>query len=144
MKAVIQVVREASVTVENKVIARIGKGMLVFVCFDKFEDQGQVDTFAQRLCQIRVFDNREGKIDRSVIDLGAEILIVSQFTLAARLEGNTFSFFKALPYNEAKIVYDEFMKVLRGQYNKVQEGIFGAEMQVALVNDGPVTFLLEK
>lgn len=144
MKAVIQRVKEARVTTGGRELGAIKEGLLVFVaCFreDRPEDAGYL---AGRLAGLRVFADKAGKMNLSVRDKSLEVMVVSQFTLAADTKkGNRPSFSRAKEPAEAKKLYEYLINCLREQGIKVATGEFAADMQVALVNDGPVTFILE-
>ncbi|PCI77491.1 D-tyrosyl-tRNA(Tyr) deacylase [Candidatus Aerophobetes bacterium] len=148
MKLVIQRVSQASVSVNKNTIASIGKGLLVLVGFSAGDEKANVNFpfFIKKCTQMRLFEDEAGKMNLSLKDIGGEILVVSQFTLCADLRsGNRPSFTTALEPTLAKELYVDFCKELEnvlGQ-EKVQRGEFGADMQVALINDGPVTFYIE-
>lgn len=142
MKVVIQRVKEASVLVDNNLISSIKRGVLIFIGInlnDTIEDSQYI---IKKILNLRIFENKEKIMDKSVKDLDLEILLVSQFTLCADLrKGNRPSFDKAMPPKEAKIFYDNFVKDFKKNYSKVKEGVFGAYMQVNLINYGPVTII---
>jgi len=144
MRAVVQRVSSASVTVDGEIVGKIGKGLLVLLGIKKDDTDTQQEKIIKKILNLRVFFDGQKEFDKSVVAVGGEILLVSQFTLYGDCtKGNRPSFFGAMSPQEASIVYKEFAKSLRQQYPKVQEGVFGAYMQVALVNDGPATILLE-
>ena len=146
MRAVIQRVGRASVTSEGTLLGSIGPGLLVFVGVTRGDDAAAVRWMAEKILHLRIFEDAAGKMNRSVEDIGGGILVVSQFTLygdAAR--GNRPSFIAAAPPEIAKPLYDEFVGTLASMTSlPVASGAFGAAMEVALVNDGPVTILLER
>jgi D-tyrosyl-tRNA(Tyr) deacylase len=144
MKAVIQRVKEASVTVEGERIAAIGPGMLVLLGVEKGDTDAQLNYLADKLVKLRIFSDEQGKMNRSVLDMGGSMLVVSQFTLAGNcLKGNRPGFDAAMPPAEAEAMYEQFLGLLRAVPNlDVQAGRFGADMQVGLINDGPVTFIV--
>lgn len=145
MKAVIQRVSSASVTVEGRVVGEIGQGLLVLLGVEKGDQQAQADWLAEKIATLRVFEDDDGKMNRSLVDVCGAILAVSQFTLAGNCaKGRRPSFDTAAPAEEGKRLYDSFVTALRTLGLPVQTGIFQADMQVALINDGPVTFILEK
>lgn len=145
MKAVIQRVTSASVTVNGTVVGEIGRGLLVLLGVEKGDQQAQADWLAEKIATLRVFEDTDGKMNRSLIDIGGAVLAVSQFTLAGNCaKGRRPSFDTAAPPDIAKLRYEQFVTALRQVQLPVQTGIFQADMQVALVNDGPVTFILEK
>lgn len=147
MKLVIQVVKEANVKVDNDPVAEIYRGMLVFVCFEKESDKEYLKYFTERLPELKIFpisEEGEIKIKASLRQIDGEILVVPEFTLSASFDEVKPTFHKALPFKQAKIYYDEFIKELKKVYPKVKIGIFGAIMEISLINDGPITFILEK
>jgi D-tyrosyl-tRNA(Tyr) deacylase len=145
MKSVLQRVTEASVTVDGQVIGRIGSGILVLFGVEKADEDTQLDYHVAKLLKLRIFSDESGKMNRSVQDIGGELLIVSQFTLAGDCrKGTRPGFDNAKSPAEAERIYNRFVSRLREESGlTVQTGSFGAMMQLALVNDGPVTFLLE-
>ncbi len=145
MKSVLQRVSQASVTIENQVIGQIGRGMLVLFGVEKDDDEAKLDYHVGKLLRLRIFADQNDRMNLSVQDIQGELLIVSQFTLAADCrKGNRPGFDNAKPPKEAEQLYNLFVEKLRQESGlKVGTGSFGAMMQVALVNDGPVTFLLE-
>ena len=144
MRAVIQRVREASVSVGSSTVAGIGPGLVVLVGFERGDSYQIADRLAGKIARLRVFENESGRFDRSLLDLGGEALVVSQFTLIAETrKGNRPSFGHAAPPEEAEPLYERFCEALRELGVPVQTGVFGARMQVALVNDGPVTIILD-
>ncbi|MBO4351166.1 MAG: D-tyrosyl-tRNA(Tyr) deacylase [Proteobacteria bacterium] len=144
MKAVIQRVRESSVTVENQVISRIGQGYLILLGIEKGDTQADSVTLTRKIANLRIFADDEDKMNLSILNVKGSILLVSQFTLCALTRhGNRPAFTEAMPPEEANRMYEEFGKMLEVQGIPVQYGQFGAMMDVALVNDGPVTILLE-
>jgi D-tyrosyl-tRNA(Tyr) deacylase len=145
MKILVQKVLSASVTVENKVVSQIGSGYLLFVGVEKGDNASQADYLAKKIANFRIFTDDNDKMNLSIQDVGGEILAVSQFTLAADLSrGNRPGFDTAAAPQEAELLYEYFVQKLRENGLKVQTGIFQADMKVALVNDGPCTFILQK
>lgn len=145
MKILVQKVLSASVTVENKVVSQIGSGYLLFVGIEKGDNASQADYLAKKIANFRIFTDDNDKMNLSIQDVGGEILAVSQFTLAADLSrGNRPGFDTAAAPQEAEPLYEYFVQKLRENGLKVQTGIFQADMKVALVNDGPCTFILQK
>lgn len=145
MKAVIQRVGFASVTVEHELVARIPHGILVLLGVEKGDDEAKADWLAEKIVGLRMFADDEGKMNRSVGEVGGELLIVSQFTLAGNCsKGKRPSFDTAAPPEEGKRLYDYFVEAVKKLEVPVQTGIFQADMKVHLVNDGPVTFILER
>ena len=144
MKAVIQRVGEAEVKVGGKSVGRIGRGILVLLGVEKGDGERDADWLAEKICNLRVFEDQGGKMNLSLVETGGEILAVSQFTLAGNcVKGRRPSFDYAAPPEEANRLYECFVERLRGLGLKVETGVFQAMMQVSLVNDGPVTFILE-
>ena len=144
MKCLIQRVTCASVRVEDTVVGEIGAGLLVFVGVQPGDTDEQVARMSQRLLSYRLFGDAEGKMNLSVVDTGGSILLVSQFTLAADTgRGNRPSFSSAASPALAEHYYEALIKVLNASGTPIATGQFGADMQVSLTNDGPVTFLLE-
>ena len=145
MKAVIQRVSSASVTVDGTVVGEISRGLLVLLGVEKGDQQAQADWLAEKIATLRVFEDDNGKMNRSLVDVGGAVLAVSQFTLAGNCaKGRRPSFDTAAPPDIGKLRYEQFVTALRQLQLPVATGIFQADMQVALVNDGPVTFILEK
>ncbi|MCB1690963.1 MAG: D-tyrosyl-tRNA(Tyr) deacylase [Halioglobus sp.] len=144
MKALLQRVSRASVTVDARCVGEIEQGLLVFLGLDKDDDRLAADRIVEKLLAYRVFADAEGRMNCSVADVGGGVLLVSQFTLSADTrKGLRPSFSSAMPPAEAVQLYDYFLARLRQRHPVVAAGEFGADMQVSLVNDGPVTFLLE-
>jgi len=145
MKAVIQRVGFASVTVDQELVARIPHGILVLIGIEKGDDEAKADWLAEKIAGLRIFSDEDGKMNRSVVEVGGELLVVSQFTLAGNCsKGKRPSFDTAAPPDEGKRLYDYFVDAVRKLGLPVQTGIFQADMKVHLVNDGPVTFILER
>jgi D-tyrosyl-tRNA(Tyr) deacylase len=144
MIALIQRVLEASVTVDGERIAQIGPGLLALVAVEPGDDDARIAKMADRLLAYRVFSDEAGKMNRSLADLGGGLLLVSQFTLAADTRsGLRPSFSSAASPDAGRIGFDRLVDRCRARHPRVETGRFGAHMQVALVNDGPVTFRLE-
>ena len=140
MLAVLQRVREAKVVVEGRTIGEIGPGLLVLVCAERGDGEGQAERLLAKLLKLRIFSDEAGKMNRSVQDVGGGLLLVSQFTLAADTSsGNRPGFTNAAPPDEGRRLYDHFVQLARAAHPLVQTGEFAADMQVHLVNDGPVT-----
>lgn len=145
MKAVIQRVSSASVRVDGAIVGQIGEGIMVLLGVEKGDREASADWLAEKIVGLRIFEDQDGKMNRSLIDIGGGLLAVSQFTLAGSCDkGRRPSFDTAAPADEGKRLYDYFVDALRRQQVPVETGIFQADMQVALVNDGPVTFILER
>jgi D-aminoacyl-tRNA deacylase len=143
MIACVQRCSRAEVRVEGGVIASIERGLLVLLGVEKGDDERRADGLAEKLLHLRIFEDEQSRMNRSALDSGAEMLIISQFTLAASLErGRRPSFDRAAPPEEAKRLYERVAEQLRGSGLRVATGSFGARMEVELVNQGPVTFVL--
>ena len=144
MKALLQRVSEASVSVDGTCVSEIGVGLLVFLGLDKGDDEATARRMCDKVLTYRVFSDEQGRMNLNVAQAGAGVLLVSQFTLSADTrKGLRPGFSSALPPAAAEILYGQLLSMLREGDAPVAAGIFGADMQVALVNDGPVTFLLE-
>lgn len=145
MKAVIQRVSSASVSVDGSVLGAIHQGYMILLGVHETDTSEEADLLARKVAMLRVFEDEEGKMNRSILDIGGSALVVSQFTLLANTKkGNRPSFIEAARPDVAIPLYERFMEQLREQgVSDVQHGEFGADMDVALVNDGPVTILLD-
>ena len=149
MKALLQRVRQASVTVEDEEIGRIGPGLLVLLCAEPQDDEAVADRLLAKVLKLRNFSDAEGRLNRDLRDLDGAgtpggLLLVSQFTLAADCSrGNRPSFTGAAPAAQGRALYDHVVQQARCLHPDVATGRFGADMQVALVNDGPVTIWLD-
>jgi D-tyrosyl-tRNA(Tyr) deacylase len=144
VRLVIQRVTEARATVAGRVVGRIGAGLCVFLGVGKLDNESNADHLADKIVHLRIFEDEQGKMNRSAIDIRGEILVVSQFTLYGdSKKGNRPSFTDAAPPAEAQRLYDHFIDRLRGSGLNVATGRFQASMNVDLTNDGPVTFILE-
>ena len=143
MIVVLQRVSEASVRVDGNVIGQIGAGLLVLLCAEKGDTDEVADKMLAKMLKLRIFSDDAGKMNRSVQDTGGGLLVVSQFTLAADVTGgNRPSFTQAAAPDEGRRLYEHFVAQARTQHPVVQTGRFAADMQVALVNDGPITIPL--
>lgn len=144
MKAVIQRVYGATLSVEGKVVSQIGKGAVVYFCVEKGDDERQCSTFANKLAKLRIFEDDQGKMNLSVMDICGEVLLVSQFTLAADLsKGNRPSFFNAEQPERANDLYLKTADILQGLGVPTKLGVFGADMTINQSNWGPVTIIWE-
>lgn len=145
MRLVIQRVQEASVTIENKIVGSISKGLLVLIGIETQDSEVDVDWCLSKLVNMRIFSDDEGKMNLSLIDVNGELLVVSQFTLhASTKKGNRPSFISAARPEQAIPLYESFLKKASNLIdNKIQTGEFGADMKVGLINDGPVTILID-
>lgn len=145
MRIVIQRVSEASVEVDKKVVGKIGRGALVFFAVHKKDEQSQTLWLAQKLLHLRMFADEEEKLNLSLMDVKGEVLVVSQFTLyGSCLEGRRPDFTESAPSSIAEPIYEQFVADVKRNLPGVQTGVFGANMKVRLVNDGPVTFIIDK
>jgi len=141
--ALVQRVAEARVTVGGTVVGAIGRGLLVLVCAEPSDTEAQVSKLVDKLLKLRIFGDDAGKMNRSVVDVAGGLLVVSQFTLAADTAGgNRPSFTGAAPAEQGRRLYEAVLAEARKRHAPVEAGVFGADMQVALVNDGPVTIPL--
>jgi len=144
MRLVIQRVKNASVAVDGKVVGQIAKGMLVLLGVAKDDSPEDIDYLVRKISELRIFEDRAGKMNLGAQEIKAEFLVVSQFTLLGRCEkGRRPSFDDAADPAKAEDFYNKFVAKLRGLGSKVETGVFRAMMDVALVNDGPVTLILE-
>jgi D-tyrosyl-tRNA(Tyr) deacylase len=144
MKALVQRVSEASVTVGDRAVGAIGQGVLVLLGVEQGDDQRAAELLARKVAHLRIFEDEAGKMNRSVLDQGGSALVVSQFTLCADLrKGNRPSFIGAAPPELAKALYGRFCEQLGAHGVVVARGEFAAHMAVRLVNDGPVTIWLD-
>ncbi len=143
MRALIQCVSSASVTTETGVAGQIDNGLLILVCAMRDDTEKESDWLARKIANLRVFRDDAGRMNRSLIEVGGAALVVSQFTLAAETKGNRPGFSTAAPPEEAQHLYEDFSNRIRSLGVAVQNGVFGADMKVALVNDGPVTIWLD-
>ena len=144
MRAVVQRVAEARVVVDGEAVSEIGPGLCVLLGIARDDDAAAAEHLAGRIARLRVFENDQGKFDRSVLDAGGVVLVVSNFTLLAdTAKGNRPSFSEAAPPVEAELLYESFCATLRELGVRVESGVFGARMRVEIVNDGPVTIVLD-
>ena len=144
MKAILQRVTSASVEVDGTIVGKIGTGLLVFLGVAKGDGEADGRYLVEKLRTFRIFSDEQGKMNRSLVDVGGSILLVSQFTLLGRTtNGRRPSFDEAAPPDEAKRLYEQVAADLRALGTPVETGVFAAHMKVELVNDGPVTFTLD-
>ena len=144
MRAVIQRVAEARVYVDDQIVGQIGPGLCILLGVGAADSENNAEALADKIAKLRIFEDNQGKMNRSVSDCGGELLVVSQFTLYGDCrKGNRPSFTDAAPAAAAERLYRYFSQRLRDQGLKVANGRFQAHMRVLLVNDGPVTFVLE-
>lgn len=145
MKAVIQRVKFASVTIDGKIYSQINEGCLVLLGIGKNDKTENADKISEKLVNLRIFEDEQGKMSKSVKDIGGELLVVSQFTVCADLKkGNRPSFDSAMPPDEAEKLYEYTLEQIKKFDVPVKTGVFGAHMEVNLLNNGPVTFVLER
>ena len=144
MRIIVQRCDTAKVTVNDEIVGKIDKGMMVLVGFTQTDTEKEIDYLVNKLLNLRIFDDENGVMNKSVLDIGGSILSISQFTLYADTKkGNRPSYVKALNGELSVKLYDKFNEKLREKI-KVETGVFGAEMKVDFINDGPVTIMLEK
>lgn len=145
MKALIQRVKSASVTIDGLLYSKIGQGLLVFLGVEKGDDKLNTEKLADKLSKLRIFEDENEKMNHSILDIEGEMLIVSQFTLCGDCKkGTRPSFDKSAPPKIANELYEYFISQVKSFNIPVQTGKFGAMMDVELINDGPVTFMVEK
>lgn len=145
MKIVVQRVKRAKVDVDSKTVGEIEKGFLVFLGVTHDDTKENADYLVRKLCNLRVFEDENEKMNLSLKDVNGKLLIVSQFTLYADCsQGNRPSFIQAAKPDYAEELYEYFCKQCEGNGIHVEKGIFGADMQIELLNDGPVTIVIEK
>ena len=145
MKLVIQRVKESSVQIDNKIKAEIGKGLLVLIGISQEDNKLDVEWLVNKVLNIRIFNDSDGIMNKSIIDIKGEVLIISQFTLMALTKkGNRPSYIKSASHEIAIPLYNYFIELLESKIKKgVKTGIFGADMKVSLLNDGPVTIIID-
>lgn len=144
MRVIVQRVKNANVKVEDKIVGEIDNGYMLLVGFTYGDTLDNIKEMVKKIINLRIMDDEEGVMNKNILDVNGSILSVSQFTLYADTKkGNRPSYVKALPGEEANKLYEMFNEELR-KYLKVETGVFGAEMQVSIVNDGPVTITLER
>lgn len=145
MKLLIQRSKEASVMVNDTIVGKINHGLVVLVGFTNTDTEKEIDYLIDKLIHLRIFDDVDGVMNRSLLDVDGEILSISQFTLYADTKkGRRPSYVNALSGDKASVLYELFNQKLKEKNIKLETGLFGADMQVSLINDGPVTILLER
>ena len=145
MKVLVQRVKEAKVEVESNVVGEIKNGLLLFVGFTHTDTSKEIDYMINKVLNLRIFDDVNGVMNKSILDTNGSILSVSQFTLYADpSKGNRPSYTNAMPGGISIKLYDEFNTKLKEKNIHIETGIFGADMKVSLINDGPITIMLEK
>lgn len=145
MRVVVQRVQSASVSIAGNVKSEIGQGLMVLLGFEDEDSEEDLNWMAGKIARLRVFDDTDGVMNKSIADVGGAVLAVSQFTLhASTKKGNRPSYLKAAKPEISIPLYEQFLQILQTEYNlPVQSGEFGADMQVALINDGPVTIIMD-
>lgn len=144
MRAVVQRVKESAVTVEGQTVGKIGKGLMILLGVAVEDAEKEADFLADKIVHLRIFEDENGKLNRSLLDVGGEALVVSQFTLYGDCrKGRRPSFVQAAGPEKANALYAYFVEKIRGHGVKVETGVFQAMMDVSLINEGPVTILLE-
>ena len=144
MKIVLQRVSDASVKVEGKIVGKIDEGLMLLIGVDETDDQQDADWLVKKIIDVRIFSDEAGKMNRSVKDINGEILCISQFTLISDYKkGNRPSFIKAAKPEKAIPLFEYFKDELKKSGLKIESGIFGADMKVSLINDGPVTLVFD-
>lgn len=145
MRAVIQRTLESSVTIDGIVVSSIGKGLMILLGIEEIDDATDVEWLVGKISKMRIFGDAEDKMNLSVTDIGGEVLVVSQFTLhASTKKGNRPSFIRAAAPGHSEPLYESFCAAMEKEIGKpVARGVFGADMKVALVNDGPVTIVID-
>ena len=144
MKAVVQRVKSASVTVDGEVKGSISQGLMVLVGIGRDDTVKDAEWIADKIVNLRIFETEEGKMDKSLLDIGGELLLVSQFTLYGDCrKGRRPSFSDAMEADKARAFFEKFVEIARTKVARVETGVFQAMMDVALINDGPVTLLLD-
>ena len=145
MRILLQRVTKANCKVNNKITGKINKGLVLLVGFTENDSNKEIDYLIDKTINLRIFDDEFGVMNKSLIDVGGNILSISQFTLYADCKkGRRPSYHKSLDGTQATKLYDEFNSKLKKKNIKVETGIFGADMEISLINDGPVTIMLEK
>ena len=144
MKVIIQRVSEASVKVDHKIVGEIGKGLMLLIGVDETDEKSDSDWLVKKILDVRVFSDDEGKMNLSVRDIKGEILCISQFTLISDYKkGNRPSYIKAAKPDKAIPLFEYFKDEIRKSGLRIESGIFGADMKVSLINDGPVTLVFD-
>ncbi|MFC3122379.1 D-aminoacyl-tRNA deacylase [Agaribacter flavus] len=141
MIGLIQRVKHASVEVDGNCVGNINQGLLLLLGVEKHDSQEQIEKLAKKVMNYRIFSDKDGKMNLSLLDVGGELLVVSQFTLVAQTnKGNRPGFSDGAPPEKGKRIYEDFLSHVNAHYQDCESGVFGADMQISLVNDGPVTF----
>jgi D-tyrosyl-tRNA(Tyr) deacylase len=145
MRVVVQRVAEAAVDVDGRTVASIGRGILVLAAFRAGDTDQELEWMARKCLELRIFEDEAGKMNRSILEVEGEVLVVSQFTLYGDCrKGRRPAYTMSAPADEAQRLYRRFLELLEGHYPRVAEGVFGARMRVRIVNDGPVTIIIDR
>jgi len=145
VRVVIQRVSKAGVEVDGKIVSSIGRGILVLAAFKRGDSRDELEWMARKCLELRIFEDEDGKMNRSVIDEEGQVLVVSQFTLFGNCrKGRRPAFTASAPIDEARGLYRTFMDIMSGYYPRVAEGVFRAKMKINLVNEGPVTLIIDR
>lgn len=144
MRAVVQRVKRSSVSVDGKIVSKIDKGLMVLLGVEVNDDESDLDYILKKVTKLRIFDDEDGVMNKSLLDYGLEVLVVSQFTLYGDArKGNRPSYIRSAKFDQGIILYEKFIEELEKLDVKVSHGEYGADMDVELINDGPVTILLD-
>lgn len=144
MRAVVQRVKRASVSVDGELISKIDKGIMLLLGIEEHDEEKDLEYILKKVTKLRIFDDEEGVMNRSLLDYGLEILVVSQFTLYGDArKGNRPSYVRSAKFDDGIILYEKFIEELENLGVKTARGKYGADMDVELINDGPVTILLD-
>ncbi|KXB71820.1 D-aminoacyl-tRNA deacylase [Peptoniphilus sp. DNF00840] len=144
MRGVVQRVKRASVSVDGKLISKIDKGIMLLLGIEVNDDENDLDYIIKKVSKLRIFDDEEGVMNKSLLDYGLEILVVSQFTLYGDArKGNRPSYIRSAKFDDGIVLYEKFIEEMKKLDIKVSVGEYGADMDVELINDGPVTILLD-
>ena len=144
MRAVVQRVKRSSVSVNGKIVSKIDKGLMVLLGVEVNDDESDLDYILKKVTKLRIFDDEDGVMNKSLLDYGLEVLVVSQFTLYGDArKGNRPSYIRSAKFDQGILLYEKFIEELEKLNVKVSHGEYGADMDVELINDGPVTILLD-
>lgn len=144
MRAVVQRVKRSSVSVDGKIVSEIGKGLMVLLGVEVNDDESDLDYILKKVTKLRIFDDEDGVMNKSLLDYGLEVLVVCQFTLYGDArKGNRPSYIRSAKFDQGILLYEKFIEELEKLNVKVSHGEYGADMDVELINDGPVTILLD-
>lgn len=144
MRAVVQRVKRSSVSVDGKLVSKIDKGLMVLLGVEVNDDESDLDYILKKVTKLRIFDDEDGVMNKSLLDYGLEILVVSQFTLYGDArKGNRPSYIRSAKFDQGILLYEKFIEELKKLNVKVSHGEYGEDMDVELINDGPVTILLD-